>query len=123
MPSDLFTVFLNGLEVYAFHGVSPAEQAVGHRYMFDIELTVAGRATTTDAIEDTVSYADVAALVERFARGSSIKTLERLAAMIADELMKLPKVREVEVRAAKPLPPMPHIAAEAGVIVRRSIVE
>ena len=58
------TIEISGLSLYTRHGVSEAEREVGQRLVLDLRLDVGeSDATVTDAIEDTVDYADVCQLV------------------------------------------------------------
>jgi dihydroneopterin aldolase len=119
MALDPYTVFVKRLEVYAFHGVSDAEQTVGHRYLIDISIEVSGSAPLTDDIDQTVDYAEVATIATEVCRDRHYRTLERLASAIADSLLELPAAQALEITISKPLPPMAHIAGEAGITLRR----
>lgn len=117
----MITLFVEGLEFYAHHGVPDAEQAVGHRYAVDLELDVREKATLTDRIEDTVDYAAVASTLVDHAQGHQYRTLERLASAICDALFtQFSSVVEIRMRLAKRLPPAAIIAEVAGVEIVRS---
>ena len=112
----MYQVFLHGLEVYGYHGVSDEEQAVGHRYVADLTLDVNGKADRTDRIADTVSYADLADLVAEQIGKSKCRTVEKLASKVCDAVLKaFPAVQGVNICLAKRLPPLPHVAEVAGV--------
>jgi dihydroneopterin aldolase len=114
-------VELEGLSIYTHHGVSDAEQEVGQRLEFDIRFDVPDcDAMLTDRIEDTIDYAEVADLVTLTATERSYRTLERLAAVIAERLMDRYGCEQVRVRAAKPEPPLPLAIGEVAVEVVRS---
>jgi 7,8-dihydroneopterin aldolase/epimerase/oxygenase len=116
----LYTVFIRALEVYAYHGVPAEERALGHRYVVDVELEVAGDADATDDVRDTVDYGEVGQLVEFVVRNEQCFTVERLAALLADRLLsKFELTVEVSVTVEKPMPPMPVIAEACGVTVVR----
>ncbi|MDQ3103568.1 MAG: dihydroneopterin aldolase, partial [Actinomycetota bacterium] len=74
---------------------------------------------TTDALEGTVDYGAVAALAAAIVRERSCRTLERLCALIADEIEERFEVDDLEVRAAKPEPPMAAAIGEVAVVLRR----
>ena len=114
-------VELEGLSIYTHHGVSDAEQEIGQRLEFDIRFDVPDcDAVLTDRIEDTIDYSQVADLVTLSATERSYRTLERLAAVIAERLMERYGCEQVRVRAAKPEPPLPLAIAEIAVEVVRS---
>lgn len=118
----VFTVYVRGIECYAYHGVPEEERAVGHRYRIDLEIEVEGDAGHTDSIRDTVDYSAAAKLVTSIARTEQFRTLERLAQVAAERILAaFERAQVVHVDAAKRLPPADVIAETAGVrlVVRR----
>jgi len=113
-------VELRGLSAFGPHGVSEAERAVGCRIVLDLGFTVTDcDAASSDELAGTVDYSQVAALAAGIVRERSFRTLERLAAAVAEEVAERFEVADVEVRAAKPEPPMPEVVDEVAVVVRR----
>lgn len=111
-------VEIRGLSIYTHHGVSDAEQEVGQRLDFDLTLDVPDcDAVLTDRVEDTVDYSEVCDIVALAATERSFRTLERLCQVVADRLMERFDCESVQVRAAKPEPPVPYPVQEAGVEV------
>jgi dihydroneopterin aldolase len=118
--AEAVTVEITGLSLYTHHGVSPAEQEVGQRLVLDLRLDVGETdATVTDAIEDTVDYAEVCQLVALVAQQRSHKTLERLCSTIANRLLADYDLEGVWVKATKPEPPIPLSVDEVSVEVWR----
>lgn len=119
MPREVI-VFVTGLEFYAYHGVPDAEQAIGHRYRLDLEMKVVCGATESDRVEETVDYGEVSALLVRTATGQQVRTVERLANLMLDELFaRFPSINSARIRLAKRLPPAPLIVDELGVQIIR----
>ena len=118
--SEDVRVELRGLSAYGAHGVTEAEREVGRRIVLDIAFTVpASGATASDEIAETVDYGAVGALAAGIVRERSCKTLERLCAVVADAIAERWDVADLEVRAAKPEPPMPEAIDEVAVTLRR----
>ena len=112
----MLTLFVRGLEFYAYHGVPSEERVIGHRYIVDLELDVKSSAEFSDDISDTVDYAAVAQTVLEVGTSRQFKTIERLAQAMAESLLeRFSKIDRVHVTLAKLLPPAPFIAEEAGV--------
>jgi 7,8-dihydroneopterin aldolase/epimerase/oxygenase len=62
--AESVTIEITGLSLYTHHGVSEAEREVGQRLVLDLRLDVGETdATATDALEDTIDYAEVCQLV------------------------------------------------------------
>ena len=116
----MYTVFVRGLELYAYHGVPAEERVIGHRYRLDLQMQVKGKATSTDSIDDTVNYASAADLLAQLVQGNQFLTVERLAYFAAEALLdEYPQVKSVELSVAKRLPPAPFIVEEVGVTIKR----
>lgn len=117
MPTS---IHIDGLEFYGHHGVSDAEQEIGHRYILDLVLETEERASLTDELSDTVDYGGVMDIAVTVGVDSQFKTVERLATVICDEIMKQNKgVEAVEIYLRKMAPPAPFIVSEVGVHMRR----
>ena len=118
----LDVILIEGLEFYGFHGVPDAEQAIGHRYTLDIRLLADIRAAAqSDAVDDTVNYAQVAALLLEIGTGTQFRLLERLAEQMANAVfMQFSPVQGITLRIRKVLPPMNAIVAAVGVEITRS---
>ena len=118
---ETVTVFVRGLEFYGFHGVPAEERVIGHRYVVDLDFAVSTAATETDRVEDSVDYGAAAQRVVRLGQSERFSTVERLARVLADDLLEaFPAVVSVRIRVAKKLPPAPVIAELAGVELVRS---
>lgn len=109
-------IFVYAIEFYGYHGVPEAERTVGHRYMVDVDLTVDEQASLTDNVEDSVDYGAIGQLVVQIGTTERVKTVERLAQLIAEAILAHhPRASSVTISVFKPHPPMPVIASQAGV--------
>ena len=118
--AESVTIEISGLSLYTNHGVTEAEREVGQRLVLDLRLDIGETdATVTDAIEDTVDYAEVCQLVALIAQQRSHKTRERLCSTIADRLLADYELEGVWVKAAKPEPPIALSVDEVSVEVWR----
>lgn len=120
MSGEDVQIDLVGLSLFGPHGVTEAEREVGCRIVVDVSFTVIGAsAVADDELGGTVDYGEVARLVTQVVRERSCHTLERLCALIADEIAERFEVADLEVRAAKPEPPMELSIDEVAVVLRR----
>src|SRR6202008_3264344 len=118
--AEAVSIEITGLSLYTRHGVSEAEREVGQRLVIDGRLDLGeADATATDAIEDTVDYADVCQLIALVAQQRSHKTLERLCSTIANRLLEDYDLEGVWVKASKPEPPIALSVDEVSVGVGR----
>lgn len=120
----MLTVYIRGLEFYAYHGVPAEERVIGHRYRVDVELRVTASATMSDQISGTVDYGDVAMFIVKQAQGVQVNTLERLGHLLTELVMdRYPTVNWMKIKIEKPFPPAPIIAEAVGVELERDRFE
>lgn len=113
-------ILLAGVEAIGHHGVLAFEKADGQPFVVDVVLELdLARAGRTDALDDTVSYADVATDVVARITGPSFDLIERLAGVIAADVLGRPLVDAVEVTVHKPQAPVGQPFTDVAVHVRR----
>jgi dihydroneopterin aldolase len=115
---------LEGMVFYGFHGIGPAEQELGQRFIVDLEmerdLHAAG---LSDDPEDTVNYSRVYKLVKEVMEGPSRKLLENLAETIAQRVLEGFDIDAIRVKVKKPEVPMKgSILSHASVEIFRQHV-
>lgn len=113
-----------GISARGFHGVFPEEKRDGQQFIVDValeaDLTAAGE---SDDLADTVNYAEVAAMVVERIEGPSFDLIERLAAVIAEDVLgsdlSALLVDAVVVTVHKPQAPVGVPFGDVTVTVRR----
>jgi dihydroneopterin aldolase len=115
--SDELIIALEGIELWGHCGMTAEERVVGQRLVVDVRLRPqAAHALGSDDLADTVDYGAATAIVEAAVAAGTYKLIERLAAVIADDLLALLPVDEAHVTVRKPAPPV-------GVPVGAALVE
>jgi dihydroneopterin aldolase/2-amino-4-hydroxy-6-hydroxymethyldihydropteridine diphosphokinase len=113
-------IVLNGVEAVGHHGVFEHEKSAGQRFVVDVVLEAdLRRAGASDDLRDTVDYSGVAAAVVERIEGQPFDLVERLAEVIAGDLLEHTLVDAVDVTVHKPQAPMPVAFADLSVRVRR----
>lgn len=112
------TIFVNDIQLHAYHGVMPQEQLTGNDYLVSVSAQYPiDKAITTDDVQHTLNYAMVYDIVKE-EMGISSKLVEHVAGRIAQHLMKqFADTSAVRVRVTKLNPPMGAQCAGAGVEV------
>ena len=81
-------IILKGIRFHGHHGVPEAERQVGGHYEIDAtlrcSLTTAG---STDALTDTIDYAEVVTCIIEIGTQQSFQLIEALAEKIATTLL------------------------------------
>jgi dihydroneopterin aldolase len=115
----MITVELDSLEVFGRHGVEEEERRQGATFLYDISVDVSDKASS-DQLEDTVDYTEVAELVREISDSRQFNLLEALASAIADAILGRFPVERVSVRVRKPTPPGLPAAYSAATVARSS---
>ncbi|MDR3543182.1 MAG: dihydroneopterin aldolase [Desulfosporosinus sp.] len=117
-------IHLRGLEFYAYHGVLPEEQALGQRFIIDMDIFYDLRqAGTSDQVEDTIHYGEVYQVIKACVTEDRHQLLEHLAEEIALSVMQLFSCASVRVEVHKPQAPIPGIFRDVSVEIWRKAGE
>ena len=105
---------------YAHHGVMQEEHRIGGRYEVDVVMDVDfEEAARTDSLDKTVDYETIYKLVQRIVTENRFYLIEKLAYLIASEILEIYKiVLEVEVTVRKPNPPVGGTCDRAEAVYR-----
>lgn len=100
-------ILLEKVKIYAYHGVLPEERQIGTYYYIDAEIhTDFSKATQTDNLQDTISYADINDIIHQEMAIPSL-LLERVAGRILERIEeKFPQIEYIRIKITKTNPPM-----------------
>jgi 7,8-dihydroneopterin aldolase/epimerase/oxygenase len=115
-------IHVTGIRCYGYVGYLPEEKVLGQWFEVDLKLSVdLSRASQTDAIQDTLDYRQVIALVQNLVKTSNFDLLERLAGAIADAILQESAiVTQVQVILIKPAAPIPDFDGEIRIELTRT---
>lgn len=107
MTIQYLSVKLRKMKFFAYHGVFPEERKNGGTYTVTLELKLCNyKVAETDALTDTVDYAEVYQVVKQVMQIPS-NLIEHVAARIAQSVLDaFPLVSEVGVKLIKDNPPI-----------------
>ena len=112
---------LRGLVASGYCGALPEEQQRPQPLEVDIDLHLdLDAATKSDALDDTVDYGALCAMVERVILTERFTLLERLAERVAEVSLADDRASAVSVTVRKLRPPVSQQLATAGVHLERS---
>lgn len=113
-------IYLDGIEVYAFHGYYPEEQRIGGKYRIDVKMeTDTTAAEINDSLQDTVNYEKVFELVKEEMKESS-KLMEHIAYRIVKRIFQsFPQLDIVRVKISKLHPPLDGILDKVSISLEK----
>jgi dihydroneopterin aldolase len=114
------TISLHGIDVYAHHGVHPAERELGQRFVIDVDLWAdCTAAALSDDLGQAMDYTAAHRIVHQTTGQTSFHLLEALAGELCRALLSGLAVQKVAVKVYKPHPPMPNFLGQAAVTLER----
>ncbi|MEM8639262.1 MAG: dihydroneopterin aldolase [Cyanobacteria bacterium P01_G01_bin.54] len=112
---------VNGIRAYGYTGALPEEQVLGQWFSVDLtlwlDLSLAGN---SDRLPDTLNYQQAIAIVTQQIQTAKFALIERLATVIAEELLTLSLLKKVRVELTKERPPIPGFPGQVKVVIERS---
>ncbi|WP_013322927.1 dihydroneopterin aldolase [Gloeothece verrucosa] len=108
------------IKCYGYTGYLPEEQILGQ--WFEVSLTLwldLTEAGSSDDIEKTLDYRQAISIVKNLIKNSKFALIEKLATVIADELLQLPRVQQVRVELSKPAAPIPDFGGNITIDITR----
>lgn len=113
-------IAVTGIQAFGHHGVLEHERTYGQRFVVDVvlevDLSAAGR---SDDLADTVDYGALSGDVAAIVAGEPVDLIETVAERVASRCLDDERVHAVEVTVHKPSAPVPVVAAEVAVTIRR----
>ena len=120
-PPAPATIRLEGLSVYAHHGMVAEERSLGQRFEFNVEVDLPHcAACRTDEATDSVAYEGLAAVVVEVATNFRFSLMEALADAVCMELLAEFPISRVRLTVSKTAPSIPHSVARATVVLERT---
>jgi len=114
-------IIIQGLRIFAFHGVNPPEKLKGQPFELDIVMELPlEKPGRSDRLEETVNYSSAVKLVQRVMTEEKYDLIERAAQQTADALLaEFPEVVRVELTLKKPRAPIAADFDYVAVQIRR----
>ncbi len=115
-------ILIEGLEVFANHGVYPAENELGQKFVVSATLyTSLAHAGTTDDLDASINYGEVCHTIDAYLRAHTFKLIEAAAEATAERLLAdYPALIAVRLRIAKPWAPIGLPLSSVAVEIERA---
>jgi dihydroneopterin aldolase len=116
------TISLEGIGVWAHHGVLAHEEELGQRYLVDVTIHVdLTAAAGSDDLADTVDYGTLAALVVETSTRPRAQLIESVAGRVAEAVLDHDRrIAAVDVTVHKPTAPLTVPVRDVSVRLTRS---
>lgn len=115
------TIHVTGIRAYGYTGYLAEERVLGQWFevnlAIDVDLAAAGK---SDAIGDTLDYRQAIEIVTTHLQTDRFALVEKLASVIAEDILRLDRVRQVRVQLSKLAPPIADFAGRISIEISRS---
>ena len=114
-------ILIQGIHGFGYHGLFEHERVNGQDFYIDLVLSLDLQAASiSDAIEDTVNYAEITELVFAEITNEPVSLIEKLAGRIAEKILNLyANINSVTVTAHKPQAPVAETIKDIAVQITR----
>ncbi|MEQ8757403.1 MAG: dihydroneopterin aldolase [Coleofasciculus sp. G1-WW12-02] len=114
---------VNKIRSYGYTGYLPEERVLGQWFEVDLTLWLdLAAAGESDDIADTLDYRQAIETVKQLITTSKFSLVEKLASAIAQALLQLDRVEQVQVRLSKPAAPIPDFGGKITIDITRPVV-
>ncbi len=111
---------IHGIAGFGYHGLFDDERKNGQSFGVDVKLELEDkRASKTDSIADAVDYSQVVKIVYELITGEPVNLIERLAQIIATDLLDTFPLSSVEVIVHKANAPVGVPVGDIAVRIKR----
>lgn len=112
---------LTKIRCYGYTGYLQEEQVLGQWFEVDLTLWLdLAAAGESDEIADTIDYRGVIETVKQIVKTSKFALIEKLATTIANAILELDRVQQVQVRLHKPGAPIPDFGGNITLEITRT---
>jgi dihydroneopterin aldolase len=112
---------VTGIRCYGYTGYLAEEQVLGQWFEVDLTLWLdLAPAGESDEIADTVDYRGAIETVKQIVKTSKFSLIEKTASAIANAMLELDLVQQVQVRLTKPAAPIPDFGGRITIDITRS---
>ena len=121
MDAHLGQIFIEDMEIFAFHGHYDEEKFAGNRFTASIYLwTDTSKAEKSDNLDDALNYQVVYAIISDIMKNTKSNLVENLASNILNAIFqRFPQLQKAKIRISKLNPPMGGKIGKVGVEIEK----
>ncbi|WP_373480366.1 dihydroneopterin aldolase [Geminocystis sp.] len=116
------SIKVTGIRGYGYTGLLPEERTLGQWFEVDLVLWVDLQPSgKSDNLDDTVDYRQAISLVKHLLKTAKFALVEKLADVIAEDVLKIKFINKVRVKLSKLSPPIPDFEGRITIDITRSL--
>ncbi len=121
MNAYMDSIHIEGIRCYGYTGFLPEERVLGQ--WFEVNLTIWTDLTQSgksDTLPDTFDYRQAISLVQHLVKTAKFTLLEKLATIIAEDILKLNSIQQVRVQLSKLSAPIADFSGIVKIDITRT---
>lgn len=112
---------VNNIKAYGYTGFIAEERVLGQWFIVDLTMWVdLQKSGNSDDLTHSVDYRHAINLTKEIIQNAKFALVEKLAEVIAQDILKLDLVTKVRVKLSKPAPPIPDFDGQITIDIVRS---
>lgn len=112
---------VTGIRSYGYTGLLHEERILGQWFEVDLTLWVdLHKSGKSDDLKDTIDYRNTISIVKHIITTAKFALVEKLAEVIAEDILKIDSTEKVRVRLSKLAPPIPDFDGRITIDITRS---
>jgi dihydroneopterin aldolase len=113
-------IHVTRIRAYGYTGYLAEERVLGQWFEVDLSISVdLSPSGASDAIEDTLDYRQAIEIVKHHIQTDKFALVEKLASVIAEDILSLAHVQQVRVQLSKPAAPIPDFGGKITIDITR----
>jgi dihydroneopterin aldolase len=114
-------IHLTNIRAYGYTGFLAEERTLGQWFEVDLTIWLDLHASgNSDDIADTLDYRQAISTTQHLIQTAKFSLVEKLARVIATNLLELPHVQKVRVQLSKPAAPIPDFGGRITIDITRT---
>lgn len=114
-------IHLTNIRAYGYTGFLPEERTLGQWFEVDLTIWLDLQASgESDEIAHTLDYRQAVNTTQHLIRTAKFSLVEKLASVIATNILELPHAQQVRVQLSKPAAPIPDFGGRITIDITRS---
>lgn len=114
------SIKVTGIRSYGYTGFLPEERILGQWFEVDLTLWLdLSKSGQSDNLDDSIDYRKAISIVKHIIKTAKFSLVEKLAHVIAEDILKLESVTKVRVKLSKPAPPIPDFEGKITIDITR----
>jgi dihydroneopterin aldolase len=115
------SIEITGIRAYGYTGFLAEERTLGQWFEVDLKLWLdLSPSSKSDDLKDSLDYREAINIVKHIIKTAKFSLVEKLAEVIADDILKLEPISKIRLKLSKLAAPIPDFSGKITIDITRS---